>query len=66
MGDNQVKDFAGYRVFSMSGCCSDINGKTVERTIKKAFPDDDTSTLYIIKLKGVSGHVQLYEDDMYN
>lgn len=60
-----IKDFAGYRVFSMSSCCSDINGKIVERTIRKAFPNDDESTLYIVKLKGVRAHQQLYEDEMY-
>ena len=60
-----IKDFTGYHVFSTSSCCLDINGKIVEKTIKKAFPNDNESTLYIVKLKGVRAHQQLYEDEMY-
>lgn len=61
----QLKDFSGYKVFSTSSVCKPINGKTVERTIRKAFPNDDESTLYIVKLKGITEHQQLYEDEMY-
>lgn len=61
----QVKDFSGYKVFSTSSVCKPINGKIVERTIRKAFPNDDESTLYIVKLKGIKEHQQLYEDEMY-
>ena len=59
-----MKDFAGKTVFSLSPCCKSINGLKVEKTIKKAFPLDDTSTLYIVKLFGRKTHVQLYEDEM--
>lgn len=59
-----MKDFTGYMVYSNSSCCCDINGKVVERTVRKAFPNDKDSTLYIIKLKGVRGYQQLYEDEM--
>ena len=60
----QVKDFSGYKVFSTSSVCKSINGKTVERTIRKAFPNDDESTLYIVKLKEIKEHQQHYEDEM--
>ena len=59
-----IKDFTGYRVFSTSTCCFTLNGKLVERTIRKALPEDPESTLYIIKVKGVRGYQQLYEDEM--
>lgn len=62
---NNVKNFAGHRVYSESSCCQNLNGKFVERTIRKAFPDDDESTLYVVKVKGVKGYQQLYEDEMY-
>ncbi len=58
-----MKDFTGYHVWSLS--CLHLNGKVVEKTIKKAFPDDDESTLYVVKVKGVRGYQQLYEDEMY-
>lgn len=61
----QVKDFSGYKVFSTSSVCKLINGKIVEKTIRKAFPNDDESTLYIVKLKGVKEYQELYEDEMY-
>ena len=60
-----IKDFAGYRVFSTSSCCRNINGKIVERTIRKALPNDNESTLYVVKLKGVRAYQQLYENEMY-
>lgn len=59
-----IKDFTGYRVFSTSSCCLNLNGRLVEKTIRKAFPKDTESTLYIIKIKGVRGYQQLYEDEM--
>jgi len=59
-----MKDFAGCCVHSQSSCCKDLNGKVVERTIRKAFPNDDESTLYIVKIKGVKAYQQLYEDEM--
>lgn len=60
-----MKDFSGYRVFSTSNCCKRYNQKVVEKTIRKAFSEDDESTLYVVKLKGVGGNVELYEDEMY-
>lgn len=60
-----MKDFTGYHVWSSSSCCSNFNGKVVEKTIRKVFPDDNESTLYVVKLKGVKGYQQLYEDEMY-
>lgn len=59
-----VKDFSGYVIASRSDCCQQYNNKVIERTIKKAFPDDDSSTLYIVKVKGVRDHLALYEDEM--
>ena len=59
-----IKDFSGYVVSSGSSCCQKYNNKVVERTIKKAFPNDRTSTLYIVKVKGVREHLELYEDEM--
>ena len=62
---NSIKDFTGYRVWSSSSCCQRLNGKIVEKTVRKAFPDDDESTLYIVKVKGVKSYQQLYENEMY-
>ena len=59
-----VKNFSGYVVASGSACCQQYNNKVVERTVKKAFPTDRTSTLYIVKVKGVRGYLELYEDEM--
>ena len=59
-----IKDFTGRAVFSTSSCCSRLNGKLVEKTIRKAFPNDTESTLYIVKIKGIRGYQQLYEDEM--
>lgn len=61
---NPVKDFSGYRVVSGSACCKNFNNKVVERTIRKAFPNDCASTLYIVKVKGVRAYLALYEDEM--
>ena len=60
-----MKDFTGYHVYSSSSCCSHLNGKTIEKTIRKAIPDDDESTLYVVKVNGVKAYQQLYEDEMY-
>ena len=60
-----MKDFVGYYVYSSSSCCSHLNGKIVEKTIRKAFPEDDESTLYIVKVKGVKAYQALYENEMY-
>lgn len=62
---SNIKDFTGYHVWSSSSCCQSLNGKIVERTVRKAFPDDDESTLYIVKVKGVKAYQQLYENEMY-
>jgi hypothetical protein len=59
-----IKDFTGCRIFSTSPCCLRLNGKLVEKTIRKAFPNDAESTLYIVKIKGIKGYQQLYEDEM--
>ena len=59
-----IKDFTGYTIYSAASCCQSFNGKAVERTIRKAFPNDNESTLYIVKVKGVIGYLQLYEDEM--
>ena len=60
-----MKDFTGCIVWSSSSCCLNLNGKVVERTIRKALPDDNESTLYVVKVKGVRAYQQLYEDEMY-
>ena len=59
-----IKDFSGYMVASGSACCNSFNNKVVERTIRKAFPNDRTSTLYIVKVKCVRAHLALYENEM--
>ena len=59
-----IKDFKGYKVFSISSCLKLYNGKMVEKTIKKAFPKDDDSTLYVVKLEGIKKYFELYEDEM--
>jgi hypothetical protein len=59
-----LKDFTGYVVCSDAACCQTFNGKIVEKTIKKAFPNDPESTLYIVKVKGVQMHLSLYENEM--
>ena len=59
-----IKDFSGYLVASGSACCKNFNNMVVERTIRKAFPDDLCSTLYIVQVKGVHGYLELYEDEM--
>ena len=59
-----TKDFSGYVIASGSACCKAFNDKVVERTIRKAFPGDDDSTLYIVKVRGVKCHLALYEDEM--
>lgn len=59
-----VKNFSGYVVASGSACCQPYNNRVVERTVKKAFPNDLESTLYIVKVKGVRDHLALYEDEM--
>ncbi len=61
---NPIKDFSGYVVASGSACCKNFNNLVVERTIRKAFPNDRTSTLYIVKVKGVRAYLALYEDEM--
>lgn len=61
---NPIKDFSGYVVASGSACCKNFNNRVVERTIRKAFPTDRTSTLYIVKVKGVRAYLALYEDEM--
>ena len=60
----ELKDFSGYIVKSEQ-LGDDINGKVVERTIRKAFPYDEDSTLWIVKVKGIRFHLELYEDEMY-
>ncbi len=59
-----VKNFSGYIVASGSACCQNFNNKVVERTVRKAFPNDSESTLYIVKVKGVKAYLALYEDEM--
>lgn len=61
---SNIKDFSGCKVLSTSEFLQSMNGKIVERTIRKVFPDDDESTLYIVKLKGVRAYIQLYEHEM--
>lgn len=59
-----LKDFTGCIVYSSATCCQSLNGKIVEKTIRKAFPDNKESTLYIVKVKGIRSYQQLYEDEM--
>lgn len=59
-----VKDFSGYMIYSGSLTCKGFNGKIVEKTIRKAFPDDPGSTLWIVKLVGSKMHMAFYEDEM--
>ena len=58
------KNFTGRTVSSKSECCKHINGKIVEKTIGKVFPEDASSTLYVVKLKGIREYMELYECEM--
>jgi len=60
-----MKDFTGFYIYSASSCCQNLNGKMIDKTIRKAFPDDNESTLYVVKVNGVNAYQQLYEDEMY-
>ena len=62
--DKATKDFTGYCIYSRSSCCRHLNGKIVAKTVKKAFPADDESSLYIVKVKGIRAYQALYEDEM--
>ena len=62
--NNVLKDFSGCVISSGSSTCQPFNGKIVEKTIKKAFPVDTGSTLWIVKLVGYKGHMAFYEDEM--
>lgn len=42
-----------------------LYGKVIEKVYGKAFPDDDKSTLWIVKLQGKRGKYEIYEDEMY-
>ena len=64
MSKKKLKDFTGYIVCSTSECCKLLNNEVVEKTICKAFPEDDNSTLYTVKLRGLRSPVSLYEDEM--
>lgn len=57
----ELKDFSGCLV-----CCGSkhLDGKIVERTIRKSIPDDPDSTLWTVKIKGVKGYQCLFEDEM--
>ena len=57
-----IKDFSGCTIFSSA--CTEYNNKVIKRTVRKAFPNDSDSTLYIVKVKGVRGYLALYEDEM--
>ena len=57
-----IKDFSGCTIYS--SVCQQYNNKVIERTVRKAFPNDSDSTLYIVKVKGVRGYLALYEDEM--
>jgi hypothetical protein len=65
MGASKMKDFSGYTIFSASPVMQNYNGKMVVKTIRKAIKDDDDSTLWIVKVKGVKGYLEVYEDEMY-
>ena len=43
----------------------DLYGKAIEKVYKKAFPDDNDSTLWIVKLQGKRGKYAIYEGEMY-
>ena len=60
-----MKDFSGYTIFSASPVMQSYNGKMVVKTIRKAIKDDDDSTLWIVKVKGIKGYLAVYEDEMY-
>lgn len=64
MSRKKLKDFTGYTVCSTCSSCRRFNGKVVEKTIRKAFPENDNSTLYVVKVKGVKGYLALYENEM--
>lgn len=41
-----------------------LYGLEIERVVRKAFPNDDESTLWIVKCKGKRNHYQIYENEM--
>jgi len=59
-----MKDFSGYKICSTSSCVVSYNNKIIEKTINKAFPNDDQSTLYTVKVKNIAKYIELYEDEM--
>lgn len=65
MGQRVKKDFSGHVICSGDSVCSQFNGKIVEKTIRKVFPEDVGSTLYLVKIEGVNGYQQLYADEMH-
>jgi hypothetical protein len=65
MGRGKMKDFSGYIIWSASSVMTNYNGKKVVKTIRKAIPNDDDSTLWIVKVSGVKGYLEVYEDEMY-
>ena len=42
-----------------------LNGKKITRVVRKAFPKDEESTLWIVQLDGKRKNYQIYEDEMY-
>jgi hypothetical protein len=59
---DKLKNFAGCIVYSHS--FPNLNGKLIERTVRKAFLNDNDSTLYVVKVKGIRAYQELYEDEM--
>lgn len=41
-----------------------LHGLEIERVIRKAFPNDEQSTLWIVKIKGKRAYYQIYENEM--
>jgi hypothetical protein len=60
-----LKEFNGFKIFSTSSCVDPYNGKIIERTINKAFPNNEESSLYVVKVCGVKNNLELYENEMF-
>ena len=59
-----MKDFTGFKVLTTLPSLELLNGKTVKKTIKKAF-SDYSGSVYVVRLNGISGDWELYENEMY-
>lgn len=58
-----MEEMIGKQVYSAS--FPFLNGKIIKEICYKSLPDDDESTLWTVKLQGMRGRFEIYEDEMY-